>query len=55
MTGDKWFVVVDGKEEEKQYDGIGTIIFSPASKRLAYTAQVGNKRFIVEMRNGGRP
>ena len=47
-VGDKWFVVVDGKEE-KQYDGIGegTPIFSPDSKRVAYAAQVGNKRFVV--------
>ena len=46
--GDKWFVVVDGKEE-KHYDGIGEgyPIFSPDSKRVAYMAQVGDKRFVV--------
>ena len=40
FTGDKLFVVVDGKEE-KPYDGIvaGTPIFSPDSKRVVYTAK----------------
>ena len=47
QVGNKWFVVVDGKEE-KQYDGSGTTpIFSPDSKRVAYGAGVGNKRFVV--------
>ncbi len=40
--------VIDGKEE-KQYDNIGngSIVFSPDSRRLAYAAQSGNKRFVV--------
>ena len=47
-VGNKWFVVVDGKEE-KQYDSImeGTPIFSPDSRRVAYGARVGNKQFVV--------
>jgi hypothetical protein len=47
-VGDKWFVVVDGKEE-KPYDSIleGTPIFSPDSQQVAYGAQVGDKRFVV--------
>ena len=46
-SGNKSFIVVDGKEE-KQYDGIGeTFIFSPDSKHLAYGAESGNKWFIV--------
>ena len=45
--GNKWFVVVDGKEE-KQYDRIGSgSLFSPDSKRVAYGAKVGNKQFVV--------
>lgn len=59
-AGQKYFVVVDGKEE-KQYDGIGkgifapvtkafywgTPIFSPDSQRLAYVAREGEKSFVV--------
>jgi hypothetical protein len=45
-AGNKWFVVVDGKEEKK-YDSIGNLIFSPDSKRVAYAAWAGNKRFVV--------
>jgi len=47
-TGDKLFVVLDGKEE-KQYDGIlgGTPVFSPDSKRVAYGAKTGDKLFMV--------
>jgi hypothetical protein len=47
QSGNKWFVVVDGKEE-KQYDGIGdTPFFSPDSKHLIYVAMIGNKYLIV--------
>ena len=48
QVGNKWFVVVDSKEE-KQYDsiGAGAPIFSPVSRRVAYVAQVGNKCFVV--------
>ena len=46
FTGNKWFVVVDGKEE-KQYDNIGPPIFSPDSKRVGYGAKEGNKWFVV--------
>jgi hypothetical protein len=47
-VGNKWFVVVDGKEK-KQYDGIGkgSLIFSPDGKRVAYGAEVGDKWFVV--------
>jgi len=40
--GDKWFVVVDGKEGNR-YDDIlkYTPVFSPDSKRVAYAAKEG--------------
>jgi hypothetical protein len=46
--GNKWCVVVDGKEG-KQYDNIGkgTLIFSPDSRRVAYMAKEGNKWCVV--------
>lgn len=47
VSGNKWFVVVDGKEG-KQYDGIvGSPIFSPDGKRVAYAAVIGDKQFVV--------
>jgi hypothetical protein len=49
VEGNKRFVVVDGKEG-KHYDyiwGVGTLIFSPDSKRVAYAAEEGNKQFVV--------
>ncbi|MDI6741367.1 MAG: hypothetical protein QMD11_01415, partial [Smithella sp.] len=47
-SGDKSFVVVDGKEE-KPYDyvGNGSLIFGPDSKRLAYAVESGKRRFVV--------
>jgi Tol biopolymer transport system component len=47
-AGNKWFVVVDGKEG-KQYNIImeGTPLFSPDSKRVAYDAQLDNKRCVI--------
>jgi hypothetical protein len=47
-TGNKWYVVVDGKEE-KHYEGIaeGTPVFSPDSKRVGYAAYTTNKWLIV--------
>ncbi len=48
FTGDKFFVVVDGKEE-KQYDNILATpppIFSPDSKRVAYGARTGDKWLV---------
>ncbi len=45
-TGNKWFVVVDGKEE-KQYDGLGAPLFSPDSTHVAYAAQMDNKQCVV--------
>jgi hypothetical protein len=46
-VGYKAFVVVDGKEE-KQYGGIGTLIFSPDSQRVAYGAKVRmDEEFVV--------
>src|SRR3989338_7143686 len=55
QVGNKWLVVVDGKEE-RQYDGIGqsTLIFSPDGKRVAYGAQVGNKWLVVVDGKEGR-
>jgi len=43
----KWFLVVDGKEEKKQYDGVTAPVFSPDSKHLAYGAQEGKASFII--------
>ena len=42
------FVVVDGKKQ-KQYYGIamGTIAFSPDSKRVSYVAATTSKKFVV--------
>jgi len=47
-TGPKWCVVIDGKEG-KPYDGmvIGTLVFSPDSKRVAYGVELGSKQFVV--------
>ena len=47
-VGNRWFVVVDGKEQ-KQYDEIlaGTLAFSHDSRRVAYTGEVGSKRMVV--------
>ena len=47
-SSDRWFVVVDGKEE-KQYDGIlqDSLIFSPDSKHVAYASQLSNKLIAV--------
>jgi len=47
-VGKKEFVVVDEKEEKKQYDNIMYLIFNPDSKRLAYAAKVRDKWFVVE-------
>jgi hypothetical protein len=48
IVGDKWFMVVDGKEEKKYDDiGEGSPIFSPDSKRVAYVAGEGGKWFVV--------
>jgi hypothetical protein len=45
---------VDGKEE-KQYDVIvNPPIFSPDSKRVAYSATAGNKSFVVVDGKEGR-
>lgn len=39
-------MVVDGKHR-RQYDGIGTISFSPDSTRVGYGARLGNKWLVV--------
>ncbi len=46
--GKKWFVVVNGNEENP-YDDVGglTLIFSPDSRRVAYAASVAGKQFVV--------
>ena len=44
----KWFLVVDGKEEKKQYDGVTAPVFSPDSKHFAYQAYKSSvNRFVV--------
>lgn len=45
-AGDKWLVVIGGKGG-KPYDDIGSIIFSPDSKRLAYGAFLEDRGFVV--------
>ena len=46
--GNKWFVVVDGKEQ-KHYDITlkGGLLFSPDSKHVAYGVLAGKKQFVV--------
>ncbi len=39
-------MVVDGKEQ-KQYDEVASLIFSPDSKRFAYAAFMDKKQFVV--------
>jgi Tol biopolymer transport system component len=46
VMGNKWFVVVDGKEQKK-YDEVPSLIFSPDSKHLAYVAFRDKKQFVV--------
>ena len=48
-VGDKWVVVVDGIEQQQQYDNLGTasLVFSPDSQRVAYVAGVGSQDFVV--------
>ncbi|MGI8981136.1 MAG: hypothetical protein ACR2FY_18065 [Pirellulaceae bacterium] len=40
------YVVLDGKDE-KAYVGVMGLVFSPDSKRVAYTAIVGNKKWLT--------
>ena len=44
MIGEKWVVIVDGKES-KEYDEIlpGNPVFSPDSKNVIYAAKYNNK------------
>jgi formylglycine-generating enzyme required for sulfatase activity/Tol biopolymer transport system component len=39
--GSRWAVVVDGKEDQKQYDEIRSLTFSPDGRRLAFAARRG--------------
>jgi len=55
QSGDRQFVVVDGKEG-KHYDGIGpNIVFSPDSRHIVYGAQAGNKQVAVVDGKEGNP
>ena len=48
LEGDKWVVVVDGKEGKKYDDlGSGTLIFSADGQRVAYGALEGDKAMVV--------
>lgn len=42
------FVVIDN-EEERNYEDVRNLIFSPDSKRLAYIAGDGGKEFVVDI------
>ncbi len=46
LQAEKWCVVIDGKNQ-KIYDNIGQIVFSPEGSRLAYTAMDGDRWRIV--------
>jgi len=46
-VGEKWFAVVDGKEEESYDYIVDGPIFSPDSQHVAYSAEVGEKWFVV--------
>jgi len=43
----KVVVVTDGKVDSTEYDAIGFILFSPDGKRVAFTAEVDSKWFMV--------
>jgi Tol biopolymer transport system component len=40
-------VIIEGKVVSKEYIDIGEITFSPNGERVAYTAQKGNKKWVV--------
>ena len=42
----KWVMIID-KEESRAYDDIGDSYFSPDSKRIAYSSQIGSKWLVV--------
>ena len=46
MIGNKWFIVLDGKEE-KQYDWIANLVLSSDGRHVAYAAKAGNTWFTV--------
>jgi hypothetical protein len=52
-VGKKLFMVADGKML-KAHSGIGSIVFSPDSRRLAYGAREGSKRFLVVDQEEGK-
>ncbi len=43
----KWFVVVDGVEGKKRYDGIVRVFFTPDSKWVVLEAKRGNKMVVA--------
>ncbi|MBI4709543.1 MAG: hypothetical protein HY759_00255 [Nitrospirae bacterium] len=45
-SGDKEFAVINGKKV-KQYNAVGSLVFSPDSKRTAYAAKSEGKWFVV--------
>lgn len=50
MVGGRWSLVLDGKSDERAFDEIRDLTFSPDSKRTAYRARQGKKWFIVSGR-----
>jgi hypothetical protein len=50
MVGGKWSLVLDEAADERTFDEIRDLTFSPDSKRTAYRARQGDKWFIVSGR-----
>jgi hypothetical protein len=47
QVGYKQFLILDGKVSGKEYENIGTPVFSPNGKRIAYPAESSGKQFVV--------
>ena len=54
QVSNKLVVVVDD-QQVKSYDAVGTITFSPDSKRVAYGAKVGEQWVVVVDSQEGKP
>jgi len=45
--GDKWCLVVDNKEQARQYEGVSVPMFSPDSAHMLYAGKKGEKQCLV--------